>query len=134
VKKALVGMGWNLVWYVPLGAGLLGLTWINARDGYHNSLVLLHQHWKALALPLSPSACVWLIVNFVSISAPVRMAALIPGLLDGCDDRRRHGGRLAAWLGGFLVLMSLLQVLDWGSFPLVRLGDGSLYMRMIPFL
>lgn len=97
MKKLLVGMGWNLVWYVPLGAGLLGLTWINARDGYHNSLVLLHQHWKALAFLLSPSACVWLIVNFVSISAPVRMAALIPALLDGRDRRRRHCGWADSW-------------------------------------
>ena len=30
--------------------------------------------------------------------------------------------------------MAVLPVLDRGSFPLVRLGDGSVYMRMIPFL
>ena len=134
MRRHLAQMRWNLTWYIPFAAGLVVLALINARNGYRNSLILLHQHWKALGFLLSPSAYVWLIVNVVSVCAPVQMAVMIPGFLgpsDGCRNWRRS---LAMWIAGFLALMALLQVIDWGSFPLVKQPDGSLYMRMIPFL
>jgi hypothetical protein len=134
MKKCLVQMRWNLLWFVPFAASLVGLACLNATYADHNSLILLHERWRAFSYLLSPSADVWVIVNIVSISAPLQMAMIIPGLFDPCDGWQHRYRRVATWIARFLGLMAVLPGLDRGSFPLVRLGDGSVYMRMIPFL
>lgn len=124
---------WNLTWFLPLAVGLLVLSWLNLSNGYHNSLILLHH--RTWAFLLSPSAAIWLVVNIIQVSAPVQALRIIPGLF---DPSWKGYGRRYWWLAGgmavFASVMAAAQVLDWGSFPLVKGAGGELYMRMIPFL
>jgi len=133
MRAGLRGMGWNLLWFIPVAGGLLKLTVIEATYACGNGLILLHH--RPWAFPFSPSAGVWLAANFVLVSAPIKVLFFVPGLFDRSGEFYSRRYRNLAWCAAvFVALMMVLQVVDWGSFPLVRGPGGSLYVRMIPFL
>ncbi len=127
-------MSANLIWYIPLSAAVVFYLAIpNAESGYHNvALTFSRFTW---AIFISPSAYLFFSSVLASVFLPLQLLLLIPAFFDPSNSG--YGRRYVVSFGliaGIAVSCVIFQVVIWGSFPLPTDQDGSIHLRMIPFL
>jgi hypothetical protein len=127
-------MGFNLLWYVPLGVWVVFYFIIpNAVSGFHNvALVFRRFTWS---LFFSPSAYVFFGAVFTSIFLPFQLFLMVPAFFDSevLAYRRPYLWSLCMVIT-IAISAILLQAIIWGSFPLPADKDDYIHLRMIPFI
>jgi len=124
----------NLIWYIPVSAGMVFYFVIpNAVSGYHNiTLVFHHFTWGIF---ISPAADLFFSCVLASVFLPLTLLLIIPAFFDpGASGYNRRYLLSFAFFIGIPVVCLILQVIIWGSFPLSVDQEGYTHLRMIPFL
>lgn len=124
----------NLIWYIPLGAVVLYYFVIpNITSGYHN-VTLIFKHFSWL-LFISPAAYVFFSCVVASVFLPIQLILMVAMFFDRefpAYSRRYLWSSVV--VVGIAVACFILQVIIWGSFPLLVDHEGYIHVRMIPFL
>jgi hypothetical protein len=124
----------NLIWYLPLCLGILFYFIIpNVKSGYDN-ITLVFQRFR-LAIFFSPSLYLFFSAIVGSVLLPLKLLLLIPIFFDqNISTYKRRYLLSFGVVVGIAISCVLLQVIIWGSFPLIVDKNGYIHIRFIPFL
>lgn len=126
-------MGFNLIWYLPLCLGILFYFIIpNVKSGYQNIAVVFQRFTWAIFF--SPSSYLFLGSLIASVLLPLKLLLLIPIFFDKniSTYKRRYLSSFGVVVG-IAISCVLLQIIIWGSFPLIVDKNGYIHIRIIPF-
>ena len=127
------GIGLDVLWFLPACVGTaLYFEAANIPSAYHN-VALVYQRFT-WGLFLSPAAATFLSATLASMWLPIQLLMLSASVFDPAGPlyRRRYFWSTAVVVG-IAASAFLLQLIIWGSFPVLTDADGHGRLRMIPF-
>ncbi len=135
IKPRKTLMGWNYFWFLPICLFmLLKIELPNIISGYHN-IVLALKHFT-LGYLISPSAYVFFVAIFSSVTVPIVLLITVPHIFSGNDMelyKRKYLYSVIALLAIFIGSL-ILQFIIWGSLPFGIDNQGYVHLRLIPFI